>query len=133
MRKILRYYLINLTALYAATRIISGLTYDGGIKTLLTAALVFMVINFLMVPLLKILFLPLNLLTLGLFAWLINVLAIYALTTAVPDFKVLPFHFAGLSYGGFTLPAYDLTTFWVAVLASLVIGIITHLLQWLTH
>ncbi len=133
MRKILRYYLINLTALYATTVVVGGLAYDGGVKTLLTAGLVFAVINLLLVPLLKILFLPLNILTLGFFAWIINVLAIYALTTAVSDFKILPYHFAGLQYGGFTLPAYDLTTFWVAIIASFVIGIITHFLQWLTH
>lgn len=133
MRKLLRYYLINLTALYAATRIVSGLTYEGGIKTLLIAGAVFAAINFLLVPLLKILFLPLNLLTLGLFAWLINVLAIYALTTAVSGFKILPYQFPGFQAGGLVIPAYDLSTFWVAVLASLVIGIITHFLQWLTH
>lgn len=133
MRKLLRYYLINLAALYAATIIISGLTYEGGIKTLLIAGAVFAGINFLLVPLLKILFLPLNLLTLGLFAWLINVLAIYVLTTAVSGFKIMPYNFPGLSMGGFAIPACELSTFWVAVLASLVIGIITHFLQWLTH
>lgn len=133
MRKLLRYYLINLTALYAATRVVSGLTYDGNIKTLLIAGVVFAVINFLMVPLLKILFLPLNLLTLGLFAWLINVLAIYALTTAVSGFAILPYQFPGFTVAGVIIPAYDLSTFWVAVLASLVIGAITNFLQWLTH
>lgn len=133
MRKLLRYYLINLTALYAATRVVSGLAYDGNIKTLLIAGVVFAVINFLMVPLLKILFLPLNLLTLGLFAWLINVLAIYALTTAVSGLVILPYQFPGFTVAGVIIPAYDLSTFWVAVLASLVIGIITNFLQWLTH
>ncbi len=133
MRKLLRYYLINLTSLYAATRVINGLAYDGNIKTLLISGAVFAVINFLMVPLLKILFLPLNLLTLGLFAWLINVLAIYALTTAVSGFYILPYQFPGITAAGVIIPAYDLSTFWVAVLASLVIGVITNFLQWLTH
>lgn len=133
MRKVLRYYLINLAALFLATRLISGLVFDGGIKTLLFGGLVFAVINLLLVPFLKILFLPLNILTLGLFAWIINVLALYALTTAVSAFKILPYHFAGLQAGGFALPEYDLTAFWVAVAASLVIGIVTHFLQWLTH
>lgn len=133
MRKLLRYYLINLAALWLTTRLISGLVYEGGVRTLLLGGLVFAIINFLLVPFLKILFLPLNILTLGLFAWVINVLALYALTTAVSAFKILPYHFAGLQTGGFVLPEYDLTAFWVAVAASLVIGIVTHFLQWLTH
>lgn len=133
MRKLLRYYLINLGALYLATRVVSGLTYEGGVKTLLFGGLVFAVINFLLVPLLKILFLPLNILTLGFFAWIINVLALYALTTAVSEFKIIPYYFPGISFSGFAIGPYDLSAFWVAVVASLVIGIVTHFLQWLTH
>lgn len=133
MRKILRYYLINTAALYLATRFVSGLVFEGGFKTLLIGGAVFTVINFLLVPLLKILFLPLNLLTLGLFAWLINVLAIYALTTAVPEFRILPYFFPGFQFQGFSISGMELTTFWVAVLASFVIGAFTHFLQWLSH
>ncbi len=132
MKKLLRYFLINLVSLLAATKIIAGLTYTGGPKSLVIGAIAFMVINLLLVPLLKILFLPLNLLTLGLFAWLTNVLALYALTT-VSDFKLIPFSFAGANFNGFVIPAYELSPFLVAVAASFVIGLITHFLQWLSH
>jgi len=91
-----------------------------------------MLINFLLVPLLKILFLPLNLLTLGLFAWLINVLALYALTT-ISDFTLIPYDFPGAVWAGFSIPPLELTTFYVAIIASFLIGIITHFLQWLAH
>lgn len=133
MKTLLRYYLINLTALVATMKVVPGLTYSGGLKTLFLGALVFSIINFLLVPLLKILLLPLNLLTLGLFAWLTNVLAIYALTTVISDFRLTPFFFSGFEYGGFNIPAMELTSFWVAVLSSFVIGAVTHALQWLSH
>lgn len=133
MKTLLRYFLINLVSLWATTRIIPGLTYTGGPKSLILGGLAFMLINFLLVPLLRILFLPLNLLTLGLFAWVVNVLALYALTTVVSDFKLVPYAFSGYTYNGITLPPYDLSPFLVAVTASLLIGIITHFLQWLSH
>lgn len=133
MKTLLRYFLINLTSLYLTTIYIPGLAYTGGIKSLLIGALAFMLINFILVPLLKILFLPLNLLTLGLFSWLINVLAIYALTTIVAEFVLLPYTFPGAAIFGITIPATELTTFWVAVAASFMIGIITNFLQWLSH
>ncbi len=134
MKTLLRYFLINLVSLYTATKLIPGLVYIGGIKALFIGALVFMLINFILVPLLKILFLPLNLLTLGLFSWLINVLALYALTTIVSDFQLIPYTFAGFySSGGFSIPPMELSPFWVAVVASLIIGFITHFLQWLAH
>ena len=133
MKTLLRYILINLTSLYATTQFVPGLVYSGGFKTLLIGALAFGAINIILVPLLKILLLPLNLFTLGFFAWITNVLALYALTTVVSGFRLVPYHFPGTSLNGFMIPAMDLTTFWVAVVASLSIGIITHVLQWLVH
>lgn len=133
MKTVLRYFLINLVSLWITTRIISGLTYTGGVRSLFIGGLAFMVINLLLVPLLKILFLPLNLLTLGLFAWITNVLALFALTTVVSDFKLLPYNFPGYSFSGFQIPPYDLSPFLVAVAASFMIGLITHFLQWLSH
>lgn len=132
MKTLLRYFLINLVALYATTQFIPGLTYTGGFKSLITGALLFMLINWFLVPLLKILFLPLNLLTVGLFAWVVNVLALYALTTT-SSFALLPYKFHGANFAGVAIPPAELTTFWVAVVASISIGIITHFLQWLVH
>lgn len=133
MKTLLRYFLINLVSLWIATKVISGLTYTGGVKSLIIGGLAFMLINFILVPLLKILLLPLNLLTLGLFAWITNVLALYALTTIVSDFQLVPFTYQGTSLGGIIIPAYELSPFLVAVAASFLIGIITHFLQWLSH
>lgn len=133
MKTLLRYFLINLVSLMLTTRVITGLTYTGGIRSLFIGALTFMLINFLLVPLLKILFLPLNLLTLGLFAWIINVLALYALTSLVSNFQLVPYTFPGFGYGGLILPPYELSPFLVAVAASFLIGIITNFLQWLSH
>ena len=133
MKTLLRYFLINLVSLYATTLYLPGLTYTGGLKSLAIGAVTFMLINFILVPFLKLLFLPLNLLTVGLFAWLINVLALYALTTIVSDFRLLPYNFPGASFLGLTVPPMELTTFWVAVVASFMIGTITHFFQWLAH
>jgi|SRR3989344_3524580 len=133
MKTLLRYFLINLVALWITTIIIPGLSYSGGIKSLLLGGFVFMLINLILVPLLKILLLPLNLLTLGFFAWLTNVLALYALTTIASDFRLISYTFAGFNYNGLTIPEYQLSPFLVAVAASFTIGAITNFLQWLTH
>lgn len=133
MKTLLRYFLINFVALYGTTQIIPGLSYTGGFKSLAIGSVAFMLINWILVPLLKILFLPLNLLTVGIFAWLINVLALFALTTVVSDFQLSPYSFHGANILGINFPATELSTFWVAVVASFLIGVITHFLQWLAH
>lgn len=133
MKSLLRYYLINFVALWITTEIIPGLSYTGGISILARGALIFMVINFLLIPLIKLLLLPLNLLTLGFFAWTTNALALYVLTMLMPKFKLLPYQFPGFEYQGFIIPSVELSVLWVAIIASLIIGIITHFLHWLIH
>lgn len=130
MKKLLRFYLINLVALWITTQIIKGLVFTGGIQSLLTGALVFALINMILVPILKILLLPLNLMTLGLFSWITNVVALYLLTTAVPSFRLITYNFPGFSFNGFIIPGVNLSPLWVAVLASFFIGFITNLLHW---
>jgi putative membrane protein len=132
MKSILRLFLINLAALWLTTQLLPGLYYTGGLHTLILGALGLMVINFSVVPLLKVMFLPLNILTLGVFAWVINVIALYILTTFLPDFKLAPYSFPGANINGFIIPSVDLNVLLVAITASFVIGFVTHTLNWLS-
>ncbi len=90
-----------------------------------------MVANLLLVPLLKLLLLPLNLLTLGLFAWVSNVLALYILVSLIPYFMVLPYQFPGYSTDGIVIPAVNLSAFQFVILASFVIGFLIHFIHWI--
>lgn len=131
MKSIIRNYLINLGALWATTQILPAISVVGGPKGLLIGAMAFMVANILLVPLLKILLLPLNLLTLGLFAWLSNVLALYFLVNVVPYFKVATYNFTGILWQGFSVPAVELSVFQVVIIASFLLGFIIHFTNWL--
>jgi putative membrane protein len=86
--------LINAAALWVATRFVSGLAYDGTWTSLLVVALVFGVLNASVRPLLKLLTLPLLIITLGLFTFVINAVMLW-LTGWVSDRLNLGFHVAG--------------------------------------
>lgn len=131
MKKHLRLFLVNLVSLWLVTNILEGVGYSEGYKTLASAALVLTIINFAVKPLIKLLLLPINLITLGAFRWVINVLSLYLVTIVVPQFEVQAFHFPGFSHQGFVIPAVYLSTFWALVVASLLISLVTTLLLWL--
>ncbi|RJP46107.1 MAG: hypothetical protein C4584_02035 [Armatimonadetes bacterium] len=131
MKGLLRNYLINLGALIATTQILPALQISGGVRGFLTGAFAFMMANFLLVPLIKILLLPLNLLTLGLFAWLSNVLALYLLVAVIPNIQLIPYNFPGVTIEGFIIPAVTLSAFQVAIAVSFIIGLIIHFVQWI--
>lgn len=131
MKKYIRLYLYNLICLWLVANILAGINFKGGFQTLAITALALTLVNLLIKPLINLLFLPLNLLTLGLFRWLTNVAVLHLVTIIVPAFEVSGFNFPGYSYGNFViLPTY-LSRFWVLVIASFIISFIISFLTWL--
>jgi putative membrane protein len=96
-------------AFWAATSAISGITILGGVKTYLWVAFLFGLINSLLGSLVKLLTLPAILLSLGLFSFVINA-AMLMLTARWSD-------------------KLDINNFWSALVASLIISIVTTFLN----
>lgn len=132
IKKFLYRFFINILALYLIILLIPGLSLTGGLKPLLFCGVALTFLNKLAKPFLKLLLLPFNLVTLGLFSWLINVITLYLLTLIVPDLKVSAFTFPGFSYQGFTIPTLELNIVYTYILASFTLSLITSLLRWLT-
>lgn len=74
--------LINAAALWCAARFIDGISYSGSWQGLVGVALVFGVVNTFIRPVLRFFSFPITLLTLGLFALVINALMLL-LTSAI--------------------------------------------------
>jgi putative membrane protein len=68
--------LINAAALYVAVLVLDGIEFDGTVPALLLIALVMGVVNAVVQPILRVLSLPLILLTLGLFLIVINAIVL---------------------------------------------------------
>ncbi len=133
IRAVLRDYILNLGILWGVTEVFPGLSYSGGFPTLALGALGLMFMNLIIIPLLKVVFLPLNILTLGVFTWVINVIALYILTTLLPQFKLMPYDFPGGNFLGVNIPPQNLTVLWVAIIASFMIGFASRFFHWLTE
>src|SRR3989338_5504636 len=129
IKAVLRDYLLNFAILWAVTAIFPGLSYEGGLRTLAIGAVGLMAMNLIVIPILKVVFLPLNILTLGIFTWVINVIALYLLTTIVPQFKLIPYSFPGAQISIIDLPPMELNVLMVAILSSFLIGLISHILK----
>lgn len=132
MKTLLRNFLINLITLIVVTRIMPGLVVMGGARGFILSAIALMVLNVAIIPLLKVMFLPLNILTLGLFTWAINVIGLYVLTALFPQLKLIPYNFPGWDLGWIIIPQYDLNVLMVATISSLLLGFIAHFLHWLS-
>ena len=109
--------LVNAVALWVATQLVPGVTYEGGALPLLGVALLFGVVNAFIRPAAKILTFPLIILTLGIFALVINGLMLW-LTSSLSSSLGLGFHVSG---------------FWAAFWGALVVSVVSTILSLLTR
>lgn len=132
MKLLLRSFIISLASLEAAILLIPGVANEGGIKSLVLATLVLALLNFLIRPLISLLLLPVNLVTMGAFRWIVNVMVLFLLTLAVSQIKITSFTFPGYTFRGFVMPELEVTKFWTFVLASLTVSVSGSFLIWLS-
>src|SRR6266853_4413724 len=100
---------INALALLVVTSIFQGIHFDNQQATIV-AAVVLALVNTYLRPLVVILTLPINILTLGLFTLVINALM--------------------LKLVSWLIPAFHVEGFWTAVGGALVISVVSTLLNW---
>ncbi|HWO07624.1 MAG TPA: phage holin family protein [Candidatus Paceibacterota bacterium] len=105
---ILRFVAIA-AAVYLTVNLVPGVTIAGGWTTLLFVSLVWSVIITVIKPVLSILSLPITILTLGLFSLILNALLFWGMELIVPGF--------------------DVAGFWPALLGSIVLSILTWLIE----
>ena len=94
--KILIRLLINAAALWAAVRLVPGVSFTGDGRLLFVVALIFGVLNASLKPLLMILTLPFLLITLGLFTFVLNAFLLW-ITAAISEAMGLGFHVDGFA------------------------------------
>ena len=110
--------LINAVALWVATLVVDGIDVDatttgGEVLIIVLVAAIFGVVNLFVKPIVKLLSLPLYILTLGLFTFVVNALMLL-LTSWLAGLLDIPFNVDG---------------FWDAVLGALVISVVSWLLN----
>lgn len=106
----LRRWLILTVAICLTPYIVSGISVRSFIDALL-AALILGILNIFIKPILQILTLPINLLTLGLFTLVINAILLEIVAWLIPGFSI--------------------SSFWSAILGGFFISIVSWILGWI--
>jgi putative membrane protein len=87
--------IINALAVYATSKLLPGILVDDFVVAL-TVAVVLGLINTFIKPVLLLLTLPINFLTLGLFTWVIDALMVMLADSLIPGFSIASFLWAML-------------------------------------
>ena len=127
MKTLIRTWVFYTLAIFLVSEIIPGFKINTDLRGLLLSglclALMFNFVN----PVLKFLFLPINMLTLGLFSFVSQVITFYLFLVLWPDyFQIKTWEFAGFSLSGFgiTINPFTVTNLLTIILSTGLISII---------
>ena len=113
MKLIIR-FIINVVAIWVMVQILEPVSVEGGIWSWVIVAIVFGLVNAFIRPIVKLLALPITIVTLGLFTLIINALMLI-ITSWVT---------------GLTISGGILDTILYAILGSIIISIVSMILSW---
>lgn len=131
MKSILRRIVFYSVALFLTSQIITGLKISGGLTDYLIGGVVLSALFLIVKPILGIVTLPLNIVTLGLFSFVTNAIIFYILTIIVPNISISSFTLKGFSLAGFIVPSFYLNNFFAFVVVSILLSFIVGALKWL--
>ncbi|MBI3954492.1 phage holin family protein [Candidatus Collierbacteria bacterium] len=131
MKTILRAVSVNLLTLYLADLLLIGFTVPREGTILILSAFVWTILNKFIKPLLKLLLLPINLITLGLFSWVISVATLFLLTYFIRGISVQSFFFPGFTWNGFVIPTASVNLFFSYLFTSIFLNLIHSAIIWL--
>ena len=132
LRKLLLRYLITAASLFAITIAIPGINFFGDWLDFLKIVTAFFLANLMIKPFIKVVSLPVEIATLGLFSIIINAAVLWGLAYWLPTLRVTSFWFSGLHGSSFVIAPIEIPAFLTAVLASVLMGFISTVLYWLT-
>lgn len=134
MRSYIRRVVYYMGALYAASLFIPGFAVAQSLNGFLIASVVVTLAFTFLSPLIRLVLLPINIVTLGIFSWLTQVVVFYVALLFVPMlFSIKSWTFAGWQAPqlGITIAPMNIGVFATIIIAALMISFIAGIVQWI--
>lgn len=131
MGKLTRPIFVTFISFYFAAQYFPGIGFGNKAENLLLLAVTYAILALVVKPIIKVLLLPFNLLTLGAVGALLNLGIFFLLTFIYPFFTVGSFHFPGANIYSFPLPPFSSNSITTASLFSLTTSIGSSLIYYL--
>lgn len=131
MRSLLKKYFIIILAVYLLTQLIPTFVVSEGWRGLFYSSFILSLLLYIAQPVINLIMLPINLLTLNLTSWLLNIIIFYIWTLLVPNIWVTDWQFSGKSIGLITFSSLYIPQWQVIVLSGILLTLITQFIKWL--
>ncbi len=130
MKKIIRRFIVTIAVLYILIHYYPGFTGSGNWQSLLVASALYLFLEAVVKPILRLFLIPINFLTLGFAGFIVNLLLLYIFVVISPGFDIQSFNLASMNLGPVVLPSIEIGYLGSLVITSFLIGFISSVLQW---
>ena len=118
----MRDFVFHVFSLWLASQLLPAILIVGSWINFFIAGFVLTILVYIVQPFLKILFIPINLITFGLLSWFVHVIILYLLTLFVPEIIMIQaYTLPGGNYAGFVVPPIHLNYITALIAAALLI------------
>ncbi len=131
MKAIVRRIFVYTLSLFLTSLLMPGLVITGGFVSFLYAGAILALISIIVDPIVKVVTLPFNLLTLGLLSFLTILVSLFILTIVDSHVAVIPFVFQGFSFFGATVKQINFSGFLPIVVISVTIYILNRAIDFI--
>ncbi len=131
MKKLIQRFLVTTITFYFLISFYPGLTGPSNYQPLIIAASIYLFLELIIKPLLKVFLIPINILTFGLASFFVNIILLYIFLIIFPDINVVPFSLGPFQYNNITIPTLHFGYWSSLVLTSFLLSFSISFIQWI--
>ncbi|HUV46590.1 MAG TPA: phage holin family protein [Candidatus Bathyarchaeia archaeon] len=131
MKRFLKSWFINAIVMVIIAWVYNGITISFSPYDFVLATLILTIIIKVVKPLFELIFLPINILTLGVFRWLRTVISLGILNYLLATVTVQRFFFPGFDWGAMEIKSFTVSAFLSLIITALLFNLVTKIVRWL--
>lgn len=131
MKDTLKTYLTVLLSIHIFTISFTSIKISGGLQGIVYAALIFWIIHFLARPALKVLLFPLNLLTINMSQWIMDIVIFFIWSLVTSSVVLSDLLFYGFTIGPISIGSFHLVYWQSIIVSGILLRLIIKLIHWL--
>lgn len=131
MKFILKKYLLAVASIFILMQIVPAVSITGSWQNLFFASFILSILFFILRPIVNLVLLPINLVTLNLSTWIVQIVTFYIWTLLLPQIKITNWHISGFYLSTITVSEFNLVKWQVTAVSAIVFIIINKVLTWI--
>lgn len=130
MKYILKKYLITTISIFVVSKICPAFLINRGWVGLFYSSFILSLLMYIAKPVINLLMLPINIITLNMTAWILNILIIYLWSIILSEVSFTIWEFSGINLGIVNIVPITFLPWQTAIIISIIMIIILRFAEW---